>query len=167
MLYLKFSTLCLIFVLRVCAQYGHLIPKVSNYSRGCKSLTQTGRSRQASWWSLLSYGSSICRKLVFRERAERKENFLWKFLARSQPAGEQWRKRDYKIRYWRTEGLVREYREPACAAGYRGTIEWVSKHIFAMPLANKLYCVDVPGIGGKNMPLPGGLSVKKTSSGSF
>jgi len=25
--------------------------------------------------------------------------------------------------------------------------------IFAKPLANKLYCVDVPGIGGKNMPL--------------
>jgi hypothetical protein len=32
-------------------------------------------------------------------------------------------------------------------------IEWVSKHIFATPLANKLYCVDVSGIGGKNMLL--------------
>jgi hypothetical protein len=37
-------------------------------------------------------------------------------------------------------------------------IEWVSKHTFAKPLANKLYCVDVSGIGGKNMPLPGELS---------
>jgi hypothetical protein len=37
-------------------------------------------------------------------------------------------------------------------------IERVSKHIFAKPLANKLYCVDVSGIGGKNVPLPGDLS---------
>ena len=94
----------------VCAQYGHLVPKVSYYSRGCKSLI----------------GKLV--KPVSKPQA----GFPW---------GVQWRKRDYKIRYWRT------------GSTYRGMIEWVSKHIFATPLANKLYCVDVSGIGGKNMPL--------------
>ncbi|MFN6946899.1 MAG: hypothetical protein ACK4ND_18285 [Cytophagaceae bacterium] len=50
---------------------------------------------------------------------------------------------------------------------YRGQLRRVSKHIFVTPLTNNSHLVDAAGIGGRNMPLPGGLSVKKTSSGSF
>ena len=42
---------------------------------------------------------------------------------------------------------------------YGGYLEWVSKHIFAKPLANKLFLVDATGIGGRNMLLPGEVSV--------
>ena len=40
----------------------------------------------------------------------------------------------------------------------RGRESWVSKHIFAMPLANKRLCVDAAGIGGRNVLLPGEVS---------
>ena|GEM_PF-5376644 len=39
--------------------------------------------------------------------------------------------------------------------------------IFTMPVTNKLYRVDAAGIGGRMLFLPGGLSVNRTSGGSF
>jgi hypothetical protein len=43
----------------------------------------------------------------------------------------------------------------------------VSKHIFVKPLTNNPYWVDIAGIGGGNMSLPGGQSVKKMSCRHF
>jgi hypothetical protein len=43
----------------------------------------------------------------------------------------------------------------------RGILAWVSKHLFATPLANKRWCVDVPGIGGRNVLLPGEASTRR------
>ena len=40
----------------------------------------------------------------------------------------------------------------------RGMAARVSKHTFAKPLTNKRYDVDVPGIGGRNVLLPGEVS---------
>jgi len=50
--------------------------------------------------------------------------------------------------------------------GIRGIIIWVSKHIIAKPYEHqKDNYVDTAGIGGRNMLLPGGPSVKKQSCG--
>ena len=40
----------------------------------------------------------------------------------------------------------------------RGRESWVSKHIFAKPLANKWLCVDAAGVGGRISVLPGEVS---------
>jgi len=37
-------------------------------------------------------------------------------------------------------------------------MKWVSKHIFAKPVTNKLQVVDAAGIGRRNMLLPGEVS---------
>jgi len=38
----------------------------------------------------------------------------------------------------------------------RGTVSWVSKHIFAKPLANKRFGVDAAGLGDKDKRLTWG-----------
>ena len=43
----------------------------------------------------------------------------------------------------------------------RGILLRVSKHLFATPLTNKRKCVEVQGIGGKNMLLPGQASARR------
>jgi hypothetical protein len=40
----------------------------------------------------------------------------------------------------------------------RGRERWVSKHIFAKPLANKRLRVDAAGLGGRISVLPGEIS---------
>jgi hypothetical protein len=40
----------------------------------------------------------------------------------------------------------------------RGRESWVSKHLFAKPLANKRLCVDAAGLGGRISALPGEIS---------
>ena len=40
----------------------------------------------------------------------------------------------------------------------RGSESWVSKHIFAKPLANKRFGVDAAGLGGRISVLPGEIS---------
>ena len=40
----------------------------------------------------------------------------------------------------------------------RGSESWVSKHIFAKPLANKRFGVDAAGVGGRISVLPGEVS---------
>jgi hypothetical protein len=45
----------------------------------------------------------------------------------------------------------------------RGRELWVSKHIFAKPLANKQLFVDAAGLGGRISALPGEISRLRVS----
>ena len=47
----------------------------------------------------------------------------------------------------------------------RGREPWVSKHIFAKPLANKRLCVDAAGLGGRISVLPGEVSLLRVGKG--
>ncbi len=47
----------------------------------------------------------------------------------------------------------------------RGREPWVSKHIFAKPLANKRLRVDAAGLGGRIGALPGEVSLPRVGKG--
>ena len=99
---------------------------------------------QASWRSLL-----VSRKLVFREGCSAPKGWLCQ------------RKRDYPEGMPLAQNPVltnSPHRDAYGKTTYGGINMWVSKHIFATPLACNLYCVDVSGIGGRNMLLPGEVS---------
>jgi hypothetical protein len=45
----------------------------------------------------------------------------------------------------------------------RGCLEWVSKHNIAKPATNKFRTVDAAGVGGRQIPLPGEVSLATSS----
>jgi len=54
----------------------------------------------------------------------------------------------------RLQNLVLTYRN-----GIGGLLRWVSKHIIVKPMTNKPQEVDAAAIGGRNMQLPGEISI--------